>query len=58
LFDRKNRLIEQGLPTNDTDEAILLLDQPNGLQQLQDISDQSIVLGRQLGILKDPTAVS
>lgn len=55
LFNRKNRLIEQGLPTDDTDEAILMLDQPDGFRQLKDISDQSIVLGRELGFLKAPT---
>lgn len=56
LLARKARLQQQNTPTNDTDEALALLDQPNGLQQLGAISNQAIQLGQQMGILDRPTA--
>lgn len=58
LSNRRSTLQSQGLPTNDTDEAISLLSQPGGLEQLGQISQQAIQMGQQFGAIKAPVAAS
>ena len=53
LFDRKDQLRAQGITdTTETDQAIMMLDQPDGLQQLESASSNLINFGFQTGILK------
>lgn len=51
LLQRKTRLVDQGLPTNDTDEALAMLDQPGGLAQLSQSVQGAIDVGTRMGIL-------
>lgn len=46
LIQRKQRLVSQGLPTNDTDEALAAIDQPGGFEQLKQITQAAIQLGQ------------
>lgn len=54
LQQRRSQLLNQQLPTNDTDEALALIDQPGGLEQLGQISQQAIQMGRQFGVVESP----
>ena len=58
LQSRRQRLIEQGKPTETTDEAIATLGQEGGVQQLLNKSNQIVQVAQQQGILKAPTAAS
>lgn len=55
LQRRRERLISEGKPTNDTDEALALLSQPDGLARLGQISQQAVQLGQQVGALQAPS---
>lgn len=46
LLQRRARLAERNIPTNDTDEALALLDQPGGFEQLADITKAAVTLSR------------
>jgi hypothetical protein len=55
LEDRRGRLIAQGLPTQDTDEVIGLIN--NGqIDEANAMIDQAVNLGRNIGELEAPTA--
>lgn len=55
LQSRRQRLIEQGKPTETTDEAIATLGQEGGVQQLLNKSNQIVQVAQQQGVLKAPT---
>lgn len=50
LQARRQRLVEQGVPTMDTDQAIQMLSTPEGQLQLTRDAEQAIQLGQQLGV--------
>jgi hypothetical protein len=52
LLQRRVRLQEQGLPTNDTDEGLALLDQEGGVDRLRQISENAIQLGQRFGVVE------
>lgn len=52
LNRRKADLQARGVDTSDTDEAISLASTPGGLAQLRDISNQTVQLGQQAGVLQ------
>lgn len=55
LLQRKTRLVESGLPTNDTDEALAMLGQEGGLDLLAQTTQGAIDVGTRLGILDATT---
>lgn len=54
LYARSRQLEADGLPANDTQEAIDMLDQEGGLEQLKGITQNAIDVGRQFGVLEAP----
>ena len=50
LQARRQRLIDQGIPTNDTDQAIQMLSTPEGQLQLTSDAENAVNLGERLGV--------
>ena len=59
LLQRKSELEGQGIPTNDTDEALAMLDVPGGLLELQRVTESAVDMGRQFGVVgRSPTGTA
>lgn len=54
LLKRKTQLVEQGINTEDTDEALAMLDQPGGLELLKGSLNDAINVGQRMGIIQAP----
>ena len=59
LLQRKSELEGQGIPANDTDEALAMLDAPGGLLELQRVTESAVDMGRQFGVVgRSPTGTA